>query len=211
MLSGADTREKPNETRNSGCCGGAADHGSQNGDSMSDSPGVGACSLSQQRYAGDAGTMFEPKRHSHDRPRSRWIRRVPPNQRGLGDLIAVNFNPTSRAAASARSRTAMMFRGYVNDMSPAAGSRRVQLVESVFEYGSRLRRLAVCSDVSATFRFRSRVLAVARGFEQNTEWRRAGVARGSRDRQPGYRWIDSGDSWRRRRARAHVQPPRSKY
>jgi len=82
--------------------------------------------------------------------------------------------------------------GMLNDIGvPGVPGRRVPLVESVFEYGSR-RGVWRVLDVLRDFSVKVSVLAVARALEQNPHLGRAFVARGHEVVSHGYRWIDYG-------------------
>ena len=75
--------------------------------------------------------------------------------------------------------------------SAATRGRRVPLVESVFEYGSR-RGAWRLLDIFAEFSVTVSVLGVVRALEQNPELARACVSRGHEMVSHGYRWIDYG-------------------
>ena len=111
-----------------------------------------------------------------------------------GALIAVNFNlniegggEMSLVNGDDRSE------GMLNDIGvPAQLGKRVPLVESSFEYGSRRGAWRVL-DVFRDFSITVSVLGVARALEQNPELARACVNRGHEIVSHGYRWIDYGD------------------
>jgi allantoinase len=118
----------------------------------------------------------------------------PPNPRWPDDaLIAVNFNLNVEGGGEASLVNGDdVSEGMLNDIGvPAFERRRVPLVESVFEFGSRRgawRVLDVLRDFSVTVS----VLGVARALEQNPELARAFVTRGHEVVSHGYRWIDYG-------------------
>jgi peptidoglycan/xylan/chitin deacetylase (PgdA/CDA1 family) len=118
----------------------------------------------------------------------------PPHPRWPGDaLIAVNFNLNVEGGGEASLINGDdVSEGMLNDIGvPTHERRRVPLVESVFEFGSRRgswRVLDVLRDFSVTVS----VLGVARALEQNPELARAFVARGHEIVSHGYRWIDYG-------------------
>jgi allantoinase len=118
----------------------------------------------------------------------------PPNPRWPGDaLIAVNFNLNVEGGGEASLVNGDdVSEGMLNDIGvPTFERRRVPLVESVFEFGSRRgvwRVLDVLRDFSVTVS----VLGVARALEQNPDLAKAFVARGHEIVSHGYRWIDYG-------------------
>jgi peptidoglycan/xylan/chitin deacetylase (PgdA/CDA1 family) len=78
----------------------------------------------------------------------------------------------------------------LNDIGvPAKTARRVPVVESVFEYGSRRGAWRVLG-ILQSFSVPASILAVARAFEQNPALARACVERGHEIVSHGYRWID---------------------
>ena len=100
----------------------------------------------------------------------------------------------SRAAAkSSLANGDAVSEGMLNDIGVSAQvGRRVPLVESVFEYGSRRgvwRLLDIFRDGSVPIS----VLGVVRGLEQNPVLARAFVERGHEVVAHGYRWIDYGE------------------
>jgi allantoinase len=109
-----------------------------------------------------------------------------------GAFIAVNFNLNvegggeSTLANGDETSEAML-----NDIGVSAQVRRVPLVESVFEFGSR-RGAWRLLDVFREFLVPVSVLGVARALEQNPELARACVERGHEIVSHGYRWIDYG-------------------
>ena len=118
----------------------------------------------------------------------------PPNPAWPGGaLIAVNFNLNVEGGGEATLANGDDgSEGMLNDIGagPQLG-RRVPLVESVFEFGSRRgawRVLDVCRDFSITLS----VLGAARALEQNPELAHACVERGHEIVSHGYRWIDYG-------------------
>jgi allantoinase len=116
----------------------------------------------------------------------------PPNPEWPGKaVIAVNFNLNVEGGGeSSLINGDPVSEGMLNDIGvPAYAGRRVPLVESAFEYGSRRgawRVLDIFRDYSVTVS----VLAVARALEQNPELARACVERGHEIVSHGYRWID---------------------
>jgi allantoinase len=109
-------------------------------------------------------------------------------------LIAVNFNLNVEGGGEATLANGDgVSEGMLNDIGvPTFSGRRVPLVESVFEYGSRRgawRVLDALRDASVPIS----VLAVARAAEQNPELIRACVERGHEIVSHGYRWIDYGE------------------
>jgi peptidoglycan/xylan/chitin deacetylase (PgdA/CDA1 family) len=116
----------------------------------------------------------------------------PPNPAWPGGaLIAVNFNLNVEGGGeSTLANGDQESEGMLNDIGvPTYQGRRVPLVESVFEYGSRRGAWRVL-DVFRDFSVTVSVLAVARAIEQNPELGRACVARGHEIVSHGYRWID---------------------
>jgi allantoinase len=109
-----------------------------------------------------------------------------------GALIAVNFNLNvegggeSTLANGDETSEAML-----NDIGVSAQNRRVPLVESVFEFGSR-RGAWRLLDVFREYSISVSVLGVASALEQNPELARACVERGHEIVSHGYRWIDYG-------------------
>jgi peptidoglycan/xylan/chitin deacetylase (PgdA/CDA1 family) len=111
-----------------------------------------------------------------------------------GALIAVNFNLNVEGGGEATLANGDDgSEGMLNDIGagPQLG-RRVPLVESVFEFGSR-RGAWRLLDVFRDFSIALSVLGVARALEQNPELARACVERGHEIVSHGYRWIDYGD------------------
>src|SRR6266478_2310043 len=140
-------------------------------------------------------TMFEPKPDPMIARDLVGYGESPPNPAWPGGaLIAVNFNLNIEGGGErSLANGDDVSEGMLNDIGvgPQPG-RRVPLVESVFEYGSR-RGAWRLLDVFRDFSIPVSVLAVARGFEQNPELARACVARGHEIVSHGYRWIDYGD------------------
>jgi len=108
-------------------------------------------------------------------------------------LIAVNFNLNIEGGSeSSLANGDDVSEGMLNDIAvPTQPRRRVPLVESVFEYGSRRGAWRVL-DVLRDFSVTASVLGVARALEQNPELAKACVARGHEIVSHGYRWIDYG-------------------
>jgi len=111
-----------------------------------------------------------------------------------GAVIAVNFNLNVEGGGEATLANGDdVSEGMLNDIGvPAQAERRVPLVESAFEYGSRRGAWRVL-DVFREFSITVSVLGVARALEQNPELARAFVERGHEIVSHGYRWIDYGD------------------
>jgi peptidoglycan/xylan/chitin deacetylase (PgdA/CDA1 family) len=110
-----------------------------------------------------------------------------------GALIAVNFNLNVEGGGeSSLANGDDVSEGMLNDIGvPTQPRRRVPLVESVFEYGSRRGAWRVL-DVLRDFSVTASVLGVARALEQNPKLAKACVARGHEIVSHGYRWIDYG-------------------
>src|SRR5215472_11048068 len=110
-----------------------------------------------------------------------------------GAVIAVNFNLNVEGGGEATLANGDDgSEGMLNDIGvPAVSRRRVPLVESVFEYGSR-RGVWRVLDVFRDFSVKVSVLAVARALEQNPHLGCAFVERGHEVVSHGYRWIDYG-------------------
>jgi allantoinase len=116
----------------------------------------------------------------------------PPNPEWPGRaVIAVNFNLNVEGGGeSSLINGDPVSEGMLNDIGvPPYAGRRVPLVESVFEYGSRRGAWRVL-DIFRDFSVTVSVLAVARALEQNPELARACVERGHEIVSHGYRWID---------------------
>jgi allantoinase len=119
----------------------------------------------------------------------------PPNPAWPGGaLIAVNFNLNVEGGGEASLVNGDdVSEGMLNDIGvPTQARRRVPLVESVFEYGSRRGAWRVL-DVFQEFSVTVSVLGVARALEQNPELARAFTKRGHEIVSHGYRWIDYGE------------------
>jgi allantoinase len=118
----------------------------------------------------------------------------PPNPRWPGGaLIAVNFNLNIEGGGeSSLINGDETSEDMLNDIGvgPHRG-RRVPLVESVFEYGSRRGAWRVL-DIVREFSVKISVLGVARALEQNPELALACAERGHEIVSHGYRWIDYG-------------------
>ena len=110
-----------------------------------------------------------------------------------GAVIAVNFNLNVEGGGEASLANGdEISEGMLNDIGvPTFSGRRVPLVESVFEYGSR-RGVWRVLDAFREFSINVSVLGVARALEQNPDLARAFVARGHEIVSHGYRWIDYG-------------------
>lgn len=111
-----------------------------------------------------------------------------------GARIAVNFNLNIEGGGEATLANGDPgSEGMLNDIGvPSFSGRRVPLVESVFEYGSR-RGAWRLLDIFDRFSVKVSVLAVARAFEQSPELARACAERGHEIVSHGYRWIDYGE------------------
>ena len=110
-----------------------------------------------------------------------------------GARIAVNFNLNIEGGGEATPENGdAVSEGMLNDIGvPEVAGRRVPLVESVFEYGSRVgawRLLRIFDE----FEVKVSVLAVARAMEQTPALCRACAARGHEIVSHGWRWIDYG-------------------
>jgi len=119
---------------------------------------------------------------------------APPNPAWPGGaLIAVNFNLNVEGGGEASLINGDdVSEGMLNDIGVATQrGRRVPLVESIFEFGSRRGAWRVL-DVFAEFSVRMSILGVARALEQNPELAKACVAHGHEMVSHGYRWIDYG-------------------
>src|SRR3954465_10083789 len=104
----------------------------------------------------------------------------PPNPAWPGGaLIAVNFNLNVEGGGEASLVNGDdVSEGMLNDIGvPTQARRRVPLVESIFEYGSRRGAWRVL-DVFRDFSVAVSVLGVARALEQNPQLARACAARG---------------------------------
>jgi allantoinase len=110
-----------------------------------------------------------------------------------GAVITVNFNLNVEGGGEATLANGdEVSEGMLNDIGvPTFSGRRVPLVESVFEYGSR-RGVWRVLDAFRDFSIQVSVLGVARALEQNPDLARAIVERGHEIVSHGYRWIDYG-------------------
>ena len=110
-----------------------------------------------------------------------------------GAHIAVNFNLNIEGGGESSLANGDAFsEGMLNDIGvPALSGRRVPLVESVFEYGSR-RGCWRLLDIFAEFSITVSALIVVRALEQNSELAKACLSRGHEIVSHGYRWIDYG-------------------
>jgi allantoinase len=110
-----------------------------------------------------------------------------------GAVIAVNFNLNVEGGGEATLANGDdVSEGMLNDIGVGTQpGRRVPLVESVFEFGSRRGAWRVL-DAFRDFAIPMSVLGVARALEQNPELARAFVERGHEVVSHGYRWIDYG-------------------
>lgn len=111
-----------------------------------------------------------------------------------GARIAVNFNLNVEGGGeSSLFNGDAVSEGMLNDIGvPTFANRRVPLVESVFEFGSR-RGVWRVLDIFQEFAVNVSVLWVARAAEQNPELGRAFVKRGHEVVAHGYRWIEYGE------------------
>jgi allantoinase len=108
-------------------------------------------------------------------------------------LIAVNFNLNVEGGGELTLANGDdESEGMLNDTGVnTQRGRRVPLVESAFEFGSRRGAWRVL-DVFDEFSVKTSVLGVARALEQNPKLARAFVERGHEIVSHGYRWIDYG-------------------
>ena len=109
-------------------------------------------------------------------------------------VIAVNFNLNIEGGGeSTLANGDDRSEGMLNDIGvPTVLGRRVPLVESIFEYGSRRGAWRVL-DIFRDHDVAVSVLAVARAFEQNPMLAKACINAGHEIVSHGYRWIDYGD------------------
>jgi peptidoglycan/xylan/chitin deacetylase (PgdA/CDA1 family) len=107
--------------------------------------------------------------------------------------IAVNFNLNIEGGGeSTLANGDAASEGMLNDIGvPTQTGRRVPLVESVFEYGSR-RGAWRLLDIFGEFSVPVSILAVVRALEQNPQLANACRGRGHEIVSHGYRWIDYG-------------------
>jgi allantoinase len=118
----------------------------------------------------------------------------PPNPHWPQDaLIAVNFNLNVEGGGeSSLINGDEESEGMLNDIGVSTQrGRRVPLVESVFEYGSRRGAWRVL-DILRDFSVTASILGVARALQQNPALAKACVERGHEIVSHGYRWIDYG-------------------
>jgi allantoinase len=118
-----------------------------------------------------------------------------PDPQWPGDAsIAVNFNLNIEGGGEATLDNGdAASEPMLNDIGvDAKAGRRVPLVESAFEYGSR-RGAWRLLDIFRDFDVPLSVLGVARALEQNPVLARACVERGHEMVSHGYRWIDYGE------------------
>jgi allantoinase len=110
-----------------------------------------------------------------------------------GAVIAVNLNLNVEGGGeSSLINGDGESEGMLNDIGVATQrGRRVPLVESVFEYGSRRGAWRVL-EVFREFSIKASILGVARALEQNPALAQACVERGHEIVSHGYRWIDYG-------------------
>jgi allantoinase len=119
---------------------------------------------------------------------------TPPHPKWPADaLIAVNFNLNVEGGGELTLANGDdESEGMLNDIGVnTQRGRRVPLVESAFEFGSRRGAWRVLN-VFDEFSVNTSVLGVARALEQNPELARAFVQRGHEIVSHGYRWIDYG-------------------
>jgi peptidoglycan/xylan/chitin deacetylase (PgdA/CDA1 family) len=109
-------------------------------------------------------------------------------------VIAVNFNLNVEGGGEATLANGDdCSEGMLNDIGVATCiGKRVPLVESVFEYGSR-RGVWRLLDIFDRFSLKVSILAVVRALEQNPALADAFLRRGHEIVSHGYRWIDYGD------------------
>ncbi len=105
--------------------------------------------------------------------------------------IAVNFNLNVEGGGEATLANGdPVSEGMLNDIGvETKPGKRVPLVESVFEYGSR-RGVWRVLEIFREFGIRISVLGVVRALEQNPDLARAFVRDGHEVVSHGYRWID---------------------
>ncbi len=119
----------------------------------------------------------------------------PPDPRWPGGaVIAVNFNLNVEGGGeSTLANGDAVSEGMLNDIGvPTVAGRRVPLVESVFEYGSRVGAWRLLAIVRR-FGVPVSVLGVVRALEQNPELAAACLADGHEIVSHGQRWIDYGE------------------
>ena len=118
----------------------------------------------------------------------------PPHPRWPGDArIAVNFSLNVEGGGeSTLANGDLVSEAMLNDIGvPEHAGRRVPLVESVFEFGSRRGAWRVL-DIFRDCGVRISILGVVRALEQNPNLVRACLQRGHEIVSHGYRWIDYG-------------------
>ena len=105
--------------------------------------------------------------------------------------IALNFNLNYEAGGEMSVEDGDAgSEGMLNDIGfPSYAGMRSPLVESVFEYGSRVGVWRVLS-IFKLFKVRASILGVVRALERNSEVTRAFVADGHEIVSHGWRWID---------------------
>ncbi len=119
----------------------------------------------------------------------------PPDPRWPGGaVIAVNFNLNVEGGGeSTLANGDAVSEGMLNDIGvPTVAGRRVPLVESVFEYGSRVGAWRLLA-IFRRFGVPVSVLGVVRALEQNPELAAACLADGHEIVSHGQRWIDYGE------------------
>jgi allantoinase len=140
------------------------------------------------------GTIFEPKPDPMIRRDFVGYGEFPPNPMWPGEaLIAVNINLNVEGGGeSTLANGDNVSEGMLNDIGVNThAGRRVPLVESVFEFGSR-RGVWRLLDVFREFSITVSILGVARALEQHPELAHACIERGHEIVCHGYRWIDYG-------------------
>jgi peptidoglycan/xylan/chitin deacetylase (PgdA/CDA1 family) len=119
----------------------------------------------------------------------------PPDPRWPGGaVIAVNFNLNVEGGGeSTLANGDAVSEGMLNDIGvPTVAGRRVPLVESVFEYGSRVGAWRLLA-IFRRFGVPVSVLGVVRALEQNPELAAACLSDGHEIVSHGQRWIDYGE------------------
>ncbi|MCX8997014.1 polysaccharide deacetylase family protein [Rhizobiaceae bacterium BDR2-2] len=108
-----------------------------------------------------------------------------------GAVIAVNFNLNVEGGGEATLANGdAVSEGMLNDIGVGTKiGKRVPLVESVFEFGSRRGSWRVL-EAFDRHGIKASILGVARSLEQNPDLARAFLARGHELVSHGYRWID---------------------
>jgi len=138
-------------------------------------------------------TIFEPKPDPMIQRDFIGYGESPPNPAWPdGAVIAVNFNLNVEGGGeSTLANGDETSEGMLNDIGVSAQARRVPLVESIFEFGSR-RGAWRLLDVFREFSIPISILGVARALELSPELARACIERGHEIVSHGYRWIDYG-------------------